>query len=65
MFTEREKDLIAKLNIDVDYNNISDKAYADIEEKVADHLEVYGFNDKYMPNSIGSLCESILDKLPI
>ena len=44
-------------------SNIIESKIIEIEDKVADHLMMYGFDLKYEPNSIGIICEQILDIL--
>ena len=44
-------------------SNIIESKIIEIEDKVADHLMMYGFNLQYEPNSIGIICEQILDIL--
>ena len=44
-------------------SNIIESKIIEIEDKVADHLMMYGFDLQYEPNSIGIICEQILDIL--
>lgn len=59
-FTEQEKQLLRELNI----NQIeSDEDFIKAEDKVSEHLQIYGFDENYEPTEIGLVCESIIDKL--
>lgn len=63
LFTDQEKELIQSLGIEPDYDNLSDDIIIEIEEKVADHLQLYGFDEDYWPTKLGRLCEGVLDKV--
>lgn len=63
MFTDLEIIFMNSLGLHLDFDNLSNNDYAEIESTVADKLEISGFDTSYKPNKIGILCESILDKL--
>jgi len=64
MLTNNEKAFIASLGLKLDFDNLTDD-WGEIEDIVADALQINGFDDDYNPTSIGVMCESILDKIPI
>lgn len=51
------------IGIDVDFSNLSHEDIVLIEEKVADELEINGFDIEYNPTETGTMCESILDMM--
>lgn len=65
MLTNNEKAFIASLGLKLDFDNLTDDDLGEIEDIVADALQINGFDDDYNPTSIGVMCESILDKIPI
>lgn len=65
MLTNNEKAFIASLGLKLDFDNLTDDDWGEIEDIVADALQINGFDDDYNPTSIGVMCESILDKIPI
>lgn len=66
MFTEEEIELMESIGLHCDFQNLSeeDDYWADIEEQVGDELVISGLDENYNPNSIGKICESIIDKIP-
>ena len=65
MLTNNEKAFIASLGLKLDFDNLTDDDWGEIEEIVADALQINGFDEDYNPTSLGVMCESILDKIPI
>ncbi len=66
MFTEEEIELMESIGLHCDFQNLSeeDDYWADIEDQVGDKLMISGLDENYNPNSIGKICESIIDKIP-
>lgn len=62
-YNNNQIEFMKKIGISIDFNNISDEDYVEIEEKVSDYLQKKGFNEDYSPNKEGKMCESILDML--
>ena len=54
------------IGLDCDFQNLDedDDYWADIEEKVGDALVMHGFDENYVANDYGWLCEGIIDKIP-
>lgn len=44
------------------FEDIPDESLADLEQAVADHLQLHGLDDDGV-NDVGRICESILDEL--
>lgn len=67
MFTQEEIALMKRLGLEADFQNLDrDNDYwLDIEERVGDHLTLHCLDENYYPNDEGTICEAILDKLPI
>lgn len=64
-FCNNQIAFMKSIGISVDFSKpLSDADYADIEEKVSEHLQKHGFDANYLPSEDGKLCESILDLLP-
>ncbi|MCM1329018.1 MAG: hypothetical protein NC253_06195 [Ruminococcus sp.] len=53
--TKEQINFLIKINVDP--NSQLDI----IEDRVADYLEIYGFDENYNPTAEGKICESILD----
>ena len=56
---KKQIELLSRIGIPE--NVIDDTDESVIEEKVADHLQMYGFDDNYELTEDGEICESILD----
>ena len=63
-FSPEQIEFIESLNIKVkSFAHLSDKELVEIEENVADYLQIKGFDANYEPTKEGLLCESIIDIL--
>lgn len=62
-FNKNQIELMKNIGISINFDDISDEEYIEIEEKVSDYLQKKGFNGDYSPNKDGEMCESILDML--
>ncbi len=65
IFTDDEINFMKWIGISADFQNPSDDDWVNIEDSVADILQIYGFDKDYNITPIGKKCEDILDKLPI
>ena len=65
MLTSNEKAFIASLGLKLNFDNLTDDDWGEIEDIVADALQINGFDEDYKATSIGIMCESILDEIPI
>lgn len=63
MFTEKEKSFMRECGLNLDFDNLSDDDYVEIEEIIGNKLTLECLDDNYNPNEDGLLCEEILDKL--
>lgn len=63
MFTEKEKSFMRECGLNLDFDNLSDDDYVEIEEVIGNKLTLECLDDNYNPNEDGLLCEEILDKL--
>lgn len=61
-FTEKQKELIKSIGINVDFDNLSDDDICDIMLAVGDELTLHGLDENYEPNERGKICEEILWK---
>ena len=66
LFTEKEKQIMKSIALDSDIQNLDEDNdyWADIEEKVGDALVMHGFDENYVANDYGWICEGIIDKIP-
>ena len=66
LFTEKEIELMKSIGLDCDFQNLDEDNdyWADIEEKVGDALVMLGFDENYVANDYGWICEGIIDKIP-
>ena len=66
LFTEKEIELMKSIGLDCDFQNLDEDYdyWADIEEKVGDALVMHGFDENYVANDYGWICEGIIDKIP-
>ncbi len=62
-FTVQQVQLMKKIGLSIDFDNLSADDYVKIEETVGDHLALHGMDNGYLPNEDGRICESILDRL--
>lgn len=63
VFTEKEKSFMRECGMNLDFDNLSDDDYVEIEEVIGNKLTLECLDDDYNPNEDGLLCEEILDKL--
>ena len=61
-FTEKQKELIKSIGLNVDFDNLSDDDICDIMLAVGDELTLHGLDEHYEPNERGKICEEILWK---
>jgi len=55
---------LKKIGVTLDFSNkLSDDEIADLEDRVAEYLELHGFDEEYNPTEEGLICESILDTI--
>lgn len=62
-FNNVQLSFLQKIGISIPTDSISDSLYADIEDKVSEHLQKFGFDKSYAITEDGVICESILDML--
>ena len=64
LFKENQIKFMQKIGISVaSFDSLTDADCELIEQKVAEYLQKYGFNNEYEPTKSGAMCESILDLL--
>ena len=63
MFSEEQIKFMNSIGITYDFNNLSGDDYFEIENRVADHLQLEGIDSNDEVNSVGLMCESILDAI--
>ena len=61
MFSEEQIEYMERIGVSVEFNNLSENDYVNIEEKVSEYLQKYGYDEDYRPTDSGKICESILD----
>lgn len=61
MFTNSQIEYMRALGLNINFNNISDDEWVEIENAVATKLEISGFDENYEPTEDGKMCESIID----
>lgn len=64
MFTEKQISYMKEIGLNLDFDNLSDEDWCNIEETVGDRLVLHCLDENYNPTSEGLMCESIIDKLP-
>jgi hypothetical protein len=52
-----------RIGIDIDFDNMTEDDFVEVEEKVSFFLQMNGFDADYNPSAEGVMCEGILDKL--
>lgn len=61
---EKQVKMLNKIGFDFDVQkDLTDDEFFKIDDRVADYLMMYGFENQEEPNEIGLICESILDIL--
>lgn len=67
MFSSEEIELMQSIGLDCNFNNLTeeDDYWVEIEEKVGDFLTIECLDEDYKPNENGTICESILNKIPV
>lgn len=65
IFNREQIKFMQSLGLNFDYDNLSDDDYIMIEDVVGDKYTFDGvdWDNDYIPNEIGLMCESILDML--
>lgn len=63
MFSEEQIEFMRSIGITYDFNKLSGDDYFEIENRVADHLQLEGIDSHDDVNSVGLMCESILDAI--
>ena len=63
MFNEKQRKFIQSLGLKLDFDNLTDDDFVNIEDAVAEKLQQSCFNAAYDTTSVGKMCESILDEL--
>lgn len=63
MFTESEVKLMEKIGLKINFDNLSDEDYIEIEDVVGAYLTLKCLDNDYNPDSEGIICYSILDKV--
>jgi hypothetical protein len=63
MFDDEELELMKEFGLDMDFNNLSDDDYVEIEDVVGTKMVTKCLDHDYNPNAKGLICERILDKL--
>lgn len=63
MFDDKQISFMQSLGLGFDFDNLSDDNLVQIEDFVAEKLQISGFDTHYNLTDIGKMCESILDKL--
>lgn len=65
MFTDEQIRYMKKeLGLDLNFSDLSDDDWVEIEDVVADRLGRSGFDKDYNPTADGLMCESIINKIP-
>ena len=62
-FTEKQKELIKSIGLNVNFDNLSDDDICDIMLAVGDELTLHCLDENYEPNERGKICEEILWKI--
>lgn len=62
-FSQEQIKFMKNIGISINFDDASDEEIVLVEEKVSEHLQAHGFDDKYSPTKDGEMCESILDML--
>lgn len=61
-FNEEQTALIKRLGVSFDVStDLNDDQLCELEDAVAEHLQLYGFDEQYNPTDVGLMCESIID----
>lgn len=63
MFSLKEIELMKTLEIDVNFDDLSDADLEVINEKVSEILQLCGFDSRYNVTSLGRSCERIINKI--
>ena len=63
-YTKEEIEFMQSLGLNFNFNDLTDDDWCDIIDTVGDKLVQSGLDEKYNPNSIGRMCETIMDKVP-
>lgn len=63
MFDEKQIEFMRSMDLNFDFDNLSDEDLAEIEDAVSEKLQKSGFDENYKITDAGKMCESILDAL--
>ncbi len=62
-FSEEQITFMRSIGLNLDFNNLSDDDWVNIEDTVGDYLTLQCLDEDYKPNDEGMMCYSILDSL--
>ncbi len=62
-WTEKQKNLLQKMDLPFDFTNVDETNLADFEEAVGEYLQLHGIGDDDEVNDSGLICETILDEI--
>ncbi len=62
-FSNEQKEFMGKIGLKLDFENLSSEDMCNIEDSVADELQINGFDQNYEVTETGKMCESILDMM--
>jgi hypothetical protein len=65
IYSKEQIDYIKSIGFEVDFTDMSDDDWCNLEETVGDKLVLECLDENYCPNEEGIMCKSILDLLPI
>ncbi len=63
MFSPKERDFLNSLELNYNFDNLSEDELIQIEDTVSEKLQISGFDENENINETGIICESILDQL--
>lgn len=62
-YSEEQREYMRSIGLNLDFDNLSDDDWVNIEETVGDQIGVTGFEEDGEPTEETLMCESILDLL--
>lgn len=63
--TEKQANLLLRLGLPTDFQNLSDEQYFAVDDKMSEELQLHGLNEAGDGlNEYGELCRSIIVSLP-
>ncbi len=63
MFNQKERVFLNSLELNYNFNNLSEDELIKIEDTISEKLQISGFDKNGNINETGIVCESILDQL--